>query len=84
MAYLASAKWNDRVMNDGWAYLTVTTNESISNVDQALAAGYIEGAITHERMYQSAVNQGTLNLPDAKIMQFLEENEKWMQDQVRP
>jgi Phospholipase B len=45
----ASAAWaelDNKVTEEGWAYLRVTTNPTFSDTEQAYAAGYIEGNVT--------------------------------------
>ena len=40
----------------GWAFLSVATNPSMPNAYQAVAAGFLEGALTQRRIYQYAMH----------------------------
>ena len=40
----------------GWAFLTIATNPSMSNLQQAVAAGYVEATLSQHRIYQCVTN----------------------------
>jgi hypothetical protein len=69
----------------GWATLDIVTNGESDDRDQAFAAGYIEGALTANLIYQSWITNleyyynGQLN-PAA--MAFAQKNDEWQRSQV--
>lgn len=38
---------------DGWGKLNITANDTYPNHVQAIAAGYLEGVLTQERIWQT-------------------------------
>ena len=49
---LAWASFSDTIETIGWANLIVETNSAFDDQSQAYAAGWIEAALTRERIYQ--------------------------------
>jgi hypothetical protein len=49
---LAWASFSDTIETIGWANLIVETNPAFDDQSQAYAAGWIEAALTRERIYQ--------------------------------
>ena len=45
----------DPLETDGWHKYAVESNPSASDSDQAYCAGYLQGYLSHDRLYQSAV-----------------------------
>jgi hypothetical protein len=73
------------MMLHGRSYLTVTTDASFTDAEQAYGAGYLEAYLTWPRIYQAAINAGTVNasaLIPPVVMQFLMTNKVWMQQQI--
>lgn len=46
--------FDDEIMKTGWGDLTIKTSSSHPDLVQAYAAGYLEGALTKERIWQMA------------------------------
>lgn len=46
----------DKIEETGWSYFVVESNSDYSDSLQATAAGYIEGALMQERIFQNNVN----------------------------
>ncbi len=67
----------------GWMYLTLHTNASYNNYQQAYAAGYAEGSVAVERTWQSLMNSGAVNatLP-GPVMAWLDNNTAFMHTQI--
>lgn len=72
---IVRGKLDDQLTTVGWIYLDLATNESYTDLQQAYAAGYAEGAATVTRTWQSFINQGVINatLP-APVVAWLENN----------
>jgi Phospholipase B len=49
---VSHGKFIDAIMTTGWGEVYVTTQDSFTDLEQAYAAGYLEAAMTHERIYQ--------------------------------
>ena len=48
----ARGQYNDTIDEVGWSFLSVFTNDGMSNTAQAAGAGYLEGAQSAHRIYQ--------------------------------
>lgn len=48
----ARGQYNDTIDEVGWSFLSVVTNDAMSNAAQAAGAGYLEGAQSATRIYQ--------------------------------
>ena len=80
---IAYVEFNDSLRSTGWTSLTVRTNGSYPDADQAHAAGVGEGYATAERILQSWVNTMSTYCKDPsdqfcnKLKEFLYENQYW-------
>jgi hypothetical protein len=80
---LAWAGYRDTLDTDGWTYLSVTTNSSIDDADQARAAGYIEGYLTHTSIWQFSQNkEGGVTGWSPQLEEFVRANQAWVSEQV--
>ena len=66
----------------GWAFLAVATNPAMDNMQQAVAAGYVEAQLTQHRIYQFAINTGLLTPFPADEIKFMEANEAYLDVQT--
>eukprot|EP00301_Raphidiophrys_heterophryoidea_P025943 c8828_g1_i1.p1 GENE.c8828_g1_i1~~c8828_g1_i1.p1 ORF type:complete len:458 (-),score=91.72 c8828_g1_i1:841-2214(-) len=48
--------YDDQIKTNGWSQLFLHTSSSFSPHQQMYAAGFLEGALTHKRIYQHYVN----------------------------
>lgn len=76
----------DTIEDNGWSYLTIESNENHDNTVQAYAAGWLEGALTQQRAYQSYIANvyatfGNASAPPA-LNQWLDSNNQWMLSQI--
>jgi Phospholipase B len=79
----AEGGFQDRINVTGWSYLSIRTNSTAcSDKDQVTAAGFYEGMITAERIYQSAINGGTTAPLPGKINDFIQEHYAWLKQQI--
>lgn len=79
---LATGSWEDAVNATGWAFLNVNTNPKFNDEITSEAAGYLEGYITAERIYQNVANSGFLNPISPVRAAFLNNNSVWMNAQL--
>lgn len=61
----AWGRYDDNINTTGWAVLEVYTNSSLAPLTQARAAGYYEGAQTHQRIWEVGQSWSTLFPPRA-------------------
>jgi hypothetical protein len=80
---LAWGGYNDTIHTDGWSYLAIYSNETVSNALQARAAGFIEGALTHQRIWEFATNHNNDYSWSPKLRDYVDTNNKWMNDQIK-
>eukprot|EP00759_Apiculatamorpha_spiralis_P003639 PhF_6_TR11704/c0_g1_i1/m.19030 len=82
----AYAVYNDTMTSIGWDILSIYTNASFADVDQAYAAGYVEGVATAQRICDHWFNMmgsfpnGTIN-PDplgSALEDYFTKNAAWM------
>jgi hypothetical protein len=79
---LAWGGFKDTISDDGWSYLSISSNSTSSNKVQAKAAGYVEGCLTHLRIYDFAtIHQGDFGWSD-NLTQFVDANYKFMNEQI--
>ena len=83
---IAYGFFNDTIPQNGWSQLFITTNPGYSDEIQMFGAGFLEGALTKERIYQTKLNFfastfGNQSVPEA-LVQFVDKNEKWTRQQA--
>jgi len=79
----AWGKWADEVEKTGWAYLSVHSNQSSAAKTQAYAAGFFEGQVSAQRIWQSAVNGGVTQPLDHLIVAFINAQQTWLNQQIQ-
>jgi hypothetical protein len=79
---LAWAGFRDTIAHDGWSYLAVSTNASHPDALQATAAGFVEGALTHQRIWEYASNHLSQYSWSEKLEDFIHTNDEWMKSQM--
>jgi len=73
----------DTLNQTGWGVFEMRTSKSCSDTVQMYAAGYLEGALTAERIYQSWINMGAAELLLVPEMdQFWKTQDLWAQEQA--
>ena len=79
----AWAGYSDTISVDGWSYLSVWSNKSFPDAHQAYAAGYVEAALTHARIWEFASNKEGLSSGwSKKLAAFIEANFEFMAEQI--
>eukprot|EP01135_Chromosphaera_perkinsii_P001927 Nk52_evm76s212 gene=Nk52_evmTU76s212 len=79
----AFATFEDRVLSTGWGRLHIKANPHKNDYEQAFAAGYLEGALTHKRIFQHFTNiehvnfGGNARSPPAELLKWLSDQHKW-------
>jgi hypothetical protein len=83
---VATVFFQDDMMTTGWGILNVHTNKDYHDDKQMYAAGYAEGAITWERIYQNFQNMYQEffgdKKPEQNILDFFAKQNAWMEDMV--
>ena len=87
-AVLAFVEYNDTLSSNGWTLLTVKTNGSYSDSDQAHAAGVGEGYATAKRILQSWTNTMASycvkpTMFCSKLKKFIYDNNHWLDYMIR-
>lgn len=79
----------DNIQTTGWVELTLQTSNNFDDQTQAYAAGYLEGALTVDYIWNSfqTFNQ-TLGLPnnswfDSRLITFVVNQDKWVRDNAK-
>ena len=67
----------------GWHTLRITTNESLSEWDQAFAAGFFEGASSVQEIYDFYLNQVKSIAVNPKVFTFFQDNINFMDNIVQ-
>lgn len=80
---VAIAVYTDSYNEDGWGKLNITTNKSYPNKIQAYGAGFLEGWITHQEIYEHWFNQResdweSQDLPE-NVQDFLTKQDAFIQ-----
>lgn len=85
----ASGTFNDTLMSSGWGVLNVVTSSSASDNDQFYAAGFLEGVLTANRIWQMNHNLWSFYFPNSPLGQppavysnFFEKQERWMRGMI--
>jgi hypothetical protein len=83
---LVAQGWYDEdIAETGWGNLYIETVTSEVGFAQAQAAGWLEGALTAERIYQQVTNWWINNFNssiDPKVLQFIEQQDAWMRTEI--
>jgi len=79
---IASARFEDGLLQQGWGILNIETNPETNDEDQAYAAGLLEGFLTAEHIFTTGHNLaqelfGEFKMPD-DVLQFMREQEGWL------
>jgi len=85
---VAFGTFADTLNVTGWGVLTLQTNPSFSDSSQMYAAGYLEGALTSERIYQMSENMYEYFFdppnyqPPPSLVQWFQVQENWTNTMV--
>jgi len=86
----AWGRYADLMNKTGWAVLDIHTSDELNGEKQSYAAGFLEGALSHERMAQHMRNMWSVDFEgeadthmSPKVRQFITDNIAWMRDNVR-
>jgi len=83
---VAYAIFSNEMLTTGWGYLSVTTNSSYSDLTQAAGAGYLEGFITQEMIWQNwnnmYVNEYHQTIGD-NVQAWIAKNIQYMDSQIK-
>jgi hypothetical protein len=78
---------SDTINATGWAQLSIESNAALDDGAQTFAAGWLEAAISAERIYQSKLTTFFLvftdSVPPPQMINFITQNLVWMRDQMR-
>ncbi|KAN0012252.1 hypothetical protein ACTFIU_007550 [Dictyostelium citrinum] len=83
---IAQAAYTNEMMSIGWGYLSISTNPQYSDSLQIEAAGYIEGYLSYEMIWQNWINMmvnqnGMKEFPN-DIINWAKENILYMNQQI--
>lgn len=70
--------FEDAIETTGWSVMSVYSNESWADMDQAFAAGFLEGATATQRVWETAYNQGLMDPLPPTTQQWLDLNTNFM------
>lgn len=78
---VAVGSYDDLMTKHGWGEVTLKTSGSFTDLEQAYAAGYLEGSLTHMRMHQiiKFIHKQHAN---PKVMAFLETQDHFLRQRV--
>ncbi|XP_071540745.1 putative phospholipase B-like 2 [Panulirus ornatus] len=86
--WVARGNFSDNTQIDGWAYLEIETNPAFPDAVQAYAAGFVEGSISHEMIYNAYRNSmegfcewKTEEFCD-KLREYIRKNIQWMKSMI--
>ncbi|KAK5574496.1 hypothetical protein RB653_009749 [Dictyostelium firmibasis] len=83
---IAQSGFSNEMMTMGWAYLSITTNPQFEDSLQAEAAGYIEGYLTYEMIWQCwyniFVNEYQNQTVPTEVVNWANENVGYMKQEV--
>eukprot|EP01012_Entosiphon_sulcatum_P051980 TRINITY_DN713_c0_g1_i1.p1 TRINITY_DN713_c0_g1~~TRINITY_DN713_c0_g1_i1.p1 ORF type:complete len:532 (+),score=78.48 TRINITY_DN713_c0_g1_i1:20-1615(+) len=83
---VAFGLWNDTLESTGWSILKITTNPKFADLQQAYAAGYLEGALTTVRTWQNFNNmypKWNNSSFNPLVQKFLLSNIQFVEDSIR-
>jgi hypothetical protein len=79
----ARVTYTDSYLRTGWDQLRAVNNPGLPDATTAYAAGYGEGMITAQSIYNHAFNTGAQSFePNAKLAAFLAENSQFMAESI--
>jgi len=78
---VAWASYDDLMTTSGWGELTLKTNQAHPDIEQAFAAGYLEGSLTHERITQISRFIKRMHGHD-KVIEFLGKQDEFLRKKV--
>lgn len=79
---VAKAVYDPSILQTGWDELAVTTSARFDDRAQAYAAGYIEGYITHDRIFSIITTMVRKKAKDAAFISFLTRQDAYLRSQV--
>eukprot|EP00128_Syssomonas_multiformis_P006089 Colp12_sorted_trinity150504_noHs@9576 len=83
---VAWASFDDALETKGWGELKIRTNRAFKDTQQSYAAGYLEGALTANRIYENHQSMSAFWFKNSSIgdiyVKFVEEQEKWMAKKI--
>ncbi|EAL64426.1 phospholipase B-like protein [Dictyostelium discoideum AX4] len=84
---IAQASYTNEMMSIGWGYISITTNPKYNDSLQIEAAGYLEGYLSYEMIWQNwnnmMVNQNANNSFGNDIISWAKENILYMNQQIQ-
>ncbi|XP_042871077.1 putative phospholipase B-like 2 [Penaeus japonicus] len=86
--WVARGNFTDNTFADGWGYLEIETNPAYPDTIQAYAAGFVEGASSHDMIYKSYRNtlEGFCEWKSEEfcdnLREFLKKNIQWMKSMI--
>lgn len=87
--WTAKCVWNGHDYNStGWSVLEIETNEKVADMDQAYAAGLLEGTITRDMISLHLINTvgdfcDESSAQCESLITFLQANFKWIQSKIK-
>lgn len=83
-AAAACGSFENKITSEGWGYLHVRTNEDVADIDQAWAAGFVEGYLTQLQIHQFHVNTASTRKPalTRKINSYVKAQRKYIERQI--
>jgi hypothetical protein len=84
---VVTAFYDNKISSTGWAFLNVKSNSKYSDYDQMYAAGFLEGSLTTDLIYNYYLNiwAGEYNSTDlpASVWNWLDSNNAFMLQQIK-
>ncbi len=81
--YVAWGWFNDTIVANGWGTLEVHSNISYSNELQAYAAGYLEGSLTAQRIWEYVYNAEDAQTGfSPKLKAFVDSNTQYVTEMI--
>ncbi|EFA81154.1 phospholipase B-like protein [Heterostelium album PN500] len=83
---MAQAAYTNQMMEIGWGYISITTNPDFTDFQQAMAAGFIEGYLSADMIWQTwyniYVNEYNNQSVPSSIIDWSDENLAYIYKQV--
>lgn len=81
--HLVSGSYRDEIEKNGWSWLEINTNASFSDHEQAYGAGYLEGKLTAQRIYEYSHNTGIVfSEGPRQLQEYVNKNLAWMKEMI--